>query len=106
MNITCTNDAPVATNDTYIVTGSLATLNTLANDTDIDSAYETQTFSISSYTQPAHGTLSINGNNFDYSPDVGYAGGDSFTYSMQDQSGALSNTGTVNITVDTPPTDS
>jgi len=36
---------------------------------------------------------------FEYTPDEFYMGEDSFTYVAIDQSGAVSNTGTVNITV-------
>ncbi len=77
----------------------MGNLDVLANDTDVDSPYVPQTFSLDTYTNPSHGTLSIVGNQFQYTPDLPYYGTDSFTYTMQDQSGALSNTGTVTITV-------
>lgn len=67
-----------------------------------------QSFFLTGYTQPTHGTLSIVGNQFEYIVDNGYIGADSFTYVMHDQSGALSNTGTVTIDVtvpNTPPVD-
>lgn len=34
-------------------------------------------------TPPAHGTVSWNGTTFDYTPDAGYCGHDSFTYEIQ-----------------------
>ncbi len=108
LQITCVNDAPTAVNDAFTVTGSLTTMNVLANDTDPDSPYVVQTFFLTGFTQPSHGSIVINANKFDYAVNVGYIGPDSFTYSMVDQSGALSNTGTVSITVsvpNTPPTD-
>jgi hypothetical protein len=71
----------------------------LANDTDPDNGYSFQTFSISGMTLPAHGTLSVNGSQFQYTPDISYYGTDSFLYVAIDQSGAVSNTGTVTITV-------
>ncbi len=83
-------------------------MDALSNDTDPDSIYEAQSFFLTGFTQPLHGSIVISANQFDYAVDVGYIGPDSFTYSMMDQSGALSNTGTVNITVsiaNTPPTD-
>lgn len=84
-------------------------MDVLTNDTDPDSIYEVQTFTLDGFTQPAHGSVVINANMFEYAVDVGYIGPDSFTYSFMDQSGALSTTGTVNIMVsvpNTPPTDS
>ena len=35
-----------------------------------------------------------------YTPDIGYVGSDSFTYTVQDDDGAVSNEATVLITVD------
>ncbi len=104
LQITCVNDPPVAVNDSFTVTGSLTTMDVLANDTDPDSPYVVQSFSLTGFTQPTHGSIVINANKFDYAVNVGYIGPDSFTYSMVDQSGALSNTGTVNITVSVPNT--
>lgn len=34
-------------------------------------------------TPPAHGTVSWNGSTFDYTPDTGYCGHDTFTYEIQ-----------------------
>lgn len=82
-------------------------IDVLANDTDVDTAYEAQTFTISGISMPSNGTLSINSNQLQYTPNLGYSGTDVFTYSMSDQSGALSNTGTVTVSVtisNTPPT--
>lgn len=105
-DIACVNDAPTAVNDSYIITGSMMNMDVIANDTDPDLPYQTQTFSLSGFSQPTNGTVVVNGTTFDYTPNMGYIGSDSFTYSIEDQSGALSNTGTVNIIVDTPPVDS
>lgn len=108
VQVTCTNDAPTTVADSVTVTGAVSYFDVLANDTDIDSIYEVQSFFLSGFSQPAHGTISIVGNQFEYIVDVGYIGADSFTYTMEDQSGALSNTGTVTIDVtvpNTPPID-
>ena len=97
---TCVNDAPVAIDDTMNATGGvLATFDVLLNDTDIDTSYGPQTFSITGVDLPVHGTLAVNGTQFEYTPNFVYIGSDSFTYTITDQSGAISNTGTVNITV-------
>lgn len=50
-------------------------------------------------TQPAHGKLTGNGNSFEYLPDIGYSGEDSFSYKVNDGK-ADSNIATVNIMVD------
>lgn len=100
ITVICTNDIPVAIDDTMNATGGvLATFDVLANDTDIDSGYEPQTFSITGVDLPANGILAVNGTQFEYTPDFAYMGPDSFTYTITDQSGATSNTGTVYITV-------
>jgi Bacterial Ig domain len=101
INVVCTNDAPVAVDDIYSSTGgTLQTMSIGSNDTDIDTVYSLQVFTPYTYTNPAHGTLSIVGNNFEYLPNAPYYGSDSFTYTIIDQSGAVSaNTGTVTISV-------
>ncbi|HET7370546.1 MAG TPA: FG-GAP-like repeat-containing protein [Gammaproteobacteria bacterium] len=49
-------------------------------------------------TQPAHGKVSASGASFTYTPDAGYSGADSFTYTASD--GVLTSApGTVSITV-------
>ncbi|MBP9779339.1 tandem-95 repeat protein [Candidatus Gracilibacteria bacterium] len=100
VTITCTNDDPVAIDDSFTATGGVSNLiDVLTNEADIDSTYEVQTFFLTGFTSPSHGTLSITGNVFDYVPDAFYVGSDSFTYTMVDQSGGLSNTGTVTLSV-------
>jgi len=90
------NDAPVAVNDTGTLDEDAdITINVLANDTDTDNA----TLSVSSVTQPAHGTVAINDDGtVTYTPIANYNGADSFTYVVTDPSGATS-TATVNLTV-------
>jgi parallel beta-helix repeat protein/VCBS repeat-containing protein len=100
VTITCTNDDPVAIDDSFTATGWVSNLiDVLTNEADIDSTYEVQTFFLTGFTNPSHGTLSITGNVFDYVPDAFYVWSDSFTYTMVDQSGWLSNTGTVTLSV-------
>lgn len=75
----------------------------LANDTDIDSLYVVQTFSIDSFTQPLSGSVIQNGNFLEYTPTGSFSGADIFQYRLIDQSGALStNTGTVTVNVTLP----
>ena len=48
---------------------------------------------------PANGTAVLNGNDIDYTPDVGFFGTETFTYTVTNTSG-LCATGTVNVTID------
>jgi VCBS repeat-containing protein len=108
LQIACVNDAPVALNDTGSgYAGNPILIDVLANDTDVDSIYQTQTFTINNHSTAANGTLAINMNKLDYTPNLWFSGTEVFSYRMGDQSGALSNTGTVSVNVtvfNTPPT--
>ena len=93
------NDAPVAIDDTAAtdedVALVIAAADLLANDSDIDG----DTLTITSFTQPAHGSVVDNGNGtFTYTPDANYNGDDSFTYTVSDGNGA-NDSATVDITV-------
>ena len=96
ITVNAVNDAPVANDDTETVTtgGSLDD-NVLTNDTDVEGSALT----VSTHSNPSHGTLSLNSDgSYNYQPAAGYTGPDSFTYKAND--GALdSNTATVNISV-------
>ncbi|WP_048322952.1 cadherin-like domain-containing protein, partial [Crocosphaera watsonii] len=93
------NDEPVANNDTVETDEDTAvTINILDNDNDIDSNINPE--SIVVITQPTKGTLIVNNNGtVTYSPNENYNGEDSFTYTVEDEEGLVSNTATVNITV-------
>ena len=69
-----------------------ATFNVLTNDTFAAGA------TVSSVTQPAHGTVTIgSGGNVTYKPAANYNGSDSFTYTVT--SGGVTETTTVTMTV-------
>ncbi len=60
--------------------------------------------SIESHTDPASGVLGLNADgSFSYAPDSGYTGSVSFTYRLVDLDGDLSNTATVDISVNAAP---
>ena len=98
--------APVAVDDTATVAEDSGAnpINVLANDTDIDGGPKT----ITSVTQPAHGTVAITGGGtgLTYTPDANYCNDgsptDNFTYTLNGGS-----TATVAVTVtcvdDDPP---
>ncbi|MGR3794945.1 Ig-like domain-containing protein [Vannielia sp. SX4] len=97
-----TNLAPVATDDSLAVDTDTAlsidvVLDLLSNDTDSND----DGISIDSFGQPLHGTLTDNGDGtLTYQPDAGYAGTDSFSYTISD--GTLTDTANVDLFVGNP----
>jgi hypothetical protein len=93
------NSAPIAVNDSASSTDDAAvTVNVVANDTDSDGNINPASVQIVS--QPAHGSVSVSqSGSVVYTPNAGYAGSDSFTYTVSDNQGATSNPATVTITV-------
>lgn len=92
------NDAPVANADTvYLAVGETAvTANVLENDTDIEG--DALSVVAASGTSAAGGAFSLTAaGEMTYQAAPGFAGSDSFTYSLVDARGAFS-TGTVTIT--------
>ena len=89
-------DAPVAANDGYGVNqDTQLTGNVLSNDSDPDG----DSLSVSLNGGAAHGNVSLNADgSFTYNPTGGYSGGDSFSYTLTDSTGATA-VGTVNVTV-------
>src|SRR5213079_1408884 len=94
VTITAVNDAPVAVNDSATTAEDTpVTISVLANDTDVDTG---DTKAINSITQGAHGGVVANADGtLTYTPAANYNGSDSFTYTMKDAAGAVSNAATV-----------
>ena len=99
ITVTVVNNPPVAGNDSYSTprrtTLSVPANGVLANDSDPDGDALTAVL----VTNPAHGSVALNGNgSFTYTPTGDYTGPDAFTYRASD--GSLnSNTASVAITV-------
>ena len=101
--IASVNDAPVVGADTATATTSgsvsipVATL--LANDTDADG----DTLSVVSVAMGAtpHGVVQLSAGVVTYTPNVGYTGTDTFTYSVTDGHVVSPVTGTVTVTIST-----
>ncbi len=103
------NQPPVAVNDSYSMNPSTPTVistlfvpaaGVLANDTDPQSLPLVATI----VSGTSNGSLILNSNgSFNYTPQVGFVGTDSFTYQAANGYG-LSNVATVTITVGTPVT--
>jgi hypothetical protein len=89
------NQPPVAVNDTATATADGAvTIDVLANDTDPDGDLLTLTI----VTPPANGTAVVDNGQIIYTPNAGFVGSDSFTYSITDGKGG-SAIATVSLTV-------
>ncbi len=99
MTVTPVNDAPVAHNDVFTVNeGSTTTLNLAINDTDVDGTVDLTSIVITD--APTNGSIAVNDDGtVDYTHDGSAALADSFSYTILDNSGTVSNTGTINLSV-------
>jgi hypothetical protein len=102
------NDPPMAQDDDVsTVEDTAITINVLAAngngpDSDVDGTLVPAT--TNEIGMPANGTLVNNGDGtFLYTPDTGFLGTDSFTYTVDDDDGTASNEATVTIHVLTAP---
>jgi ELWxxDGT repeat protein len=95
------NNAPIAVADTASSMDDAAvTVDVLANDTDSDGTLDAGSIQI--VTNAAHGNAVIVAGRVEYTPSSGFAGTDSFTYTVNDNQGAASAPTTVTITVTAP----
>lgn len=94
------NTAPHAVADSFASEGGAAvTLDLLANDSDPDG----DLFSFHFVAAPAHGEVTVlSGGAVAYTPTTGFAGTDSFEYSIVDARGLTSETATVVVEVSLP----
>jgi uncharacterized repeat protein (TIGR01451 family) len=76
------NDDPVAADDSASANEDTSvTISVLANDSDVDG----DSLTVSGVSDPAHGSVVINANGtVTYTPDTGFSGLDSFTYTISD----------------------
>jgi hypothetical protein len=97
INVTVTpvNEAPVGNDDSATTyQDAPITFNAVSNDTDP----EGDTMVVSAVTQGANGTVTFAGGSVTYTPNSGFSGADSFTYTVSDGNGGTS-TATINVTV-------
>jgi hypothetical protein len=94
------NSPPTAAVDAAVTMEDAAsTIDVLANDTDLDG----DPLTINHVSDPGNGSAVINvDNTILYTPDAGFSGDDSFTYTIHDGNGGEA-TATVNITVNPVP---
>jgi VCBS repeat-containing protein len=91
------NDSPQAANDSAATTvDTPVSVDVLANDSDVDSA-----LAVSGVTQGSNGTVVNNTADVTYTPNAGWSGTDTFTYTVSD--GSLTATASVTITVNAVP---
>lgn len=101
LTITSVNDAPVLNNDVVVLQeDNSLNINVLGNDTDVDGTIASNSVVI--VTAPVQGSVIVNATSgvITYTPAVNYSGEDSFSYSAADELGAIGNTATVSLTVD------
>ena len=98
------NDAPTAVADAdTTLEGQTVTIDLASNDTDPDDGLDVTSIQI--VGGPANGSVVVNGDGtVDYTHDGSETTSDSFTYSIRDLAGAISNIATVSVTV-TPQND-
>jgi len=95
------SNPPVANDDTAATAENTpVTINVLSNDNDPDG----DDLSITQVSDPANGTATIDGDLIQYTPNNGFNGTDSFTYTISDGTSTATATVAVNVTpVNTAP---
>ncbi|MEK9877212.1 MAG: Ig-like domain-containing protein, partial [Betaproteobacteria bacterium] len=95
ITVAAVNDAPVAVDDTVTTRQDKSiVIAVLTNDVHADSS----TMSIVTVTSPSNGSVAQDGSLVTYTPDSGFSGSDTFSYTVQDANG-VTDTGTVTVTV-------
>src|SRR6187399_2930650 len=89
--------SPPVARDDVARTDAGATVSVFVTDNDYDP--DGDQFSVVDVTTPPHGTVGFGGNFFNYTPDPGFAGIETITYTIEDSTGA-SSTGTARVWVD------
>ncbi|HSC82698.1 MAG TPA: tandem-95 repeat protein, partial [Pseudomonas sp.] len=99
LTVTPVNDAPVAANDSTIVAeGGSVLINLAGNDSDPDDNLSLGSIVITQ--EPAHGTVVINADGtVRYQHNGTETTGDTFTYTIKDASGQISNPASVTVGV-------
>ena len=89
------NNPPLAVDDTVTTSQNTSvTIDVLGNDSDADD----DPLTLASVTQGTHGSVTKSDSDVTYTPDAGFTGSDSFTYTVSDGNGGT-DTATVAVTV-------
>lgn len=103
VTVTPVNDAPAANDDSASVNVGQSVVIDLA-DNDSDPENDLDLASIVITQDPAHGTVTVNADGtVTYSHDGSAAASDSFSYTIMDAGGEVSNEAVVEITISQPP---
>lgn len=96
------NVAPTAADDSANVdAGSSVLIDVLDNDSDSDGTLNTGSIAI--VANGSNGTAAVESGQVRYTPDAGFSGTDTFTYTVLDDDGAVSNTATVTVSTSAAP---
>ncbi|WP_149980775.1 tandem-95 repeat protein [Pseudoalteromonas rhizosphaerae] len=101
LTINAVNDAPVALDNTAQLQeeGSFE-VNVLGNDSDVDIGDSLDVSSVTVVSAPSNGQTQVTATGaIIYTANADYYGDDSFTYTVKDSNGAVSNLATVTMTV-------
>jgi large repetitive protein len=103
VTVTAVNDPPVAVDDSATLDeDSAATIDVVANDSDLDG----DALTVTAVTQPAHGSAAIaDAHHVTYTPAANYNGADAFSYTISDGNGGAASANvavTVNPVNDAP----
>lgn len=98
VTVNSVNDAPTAYNDVATVPAGVPLLiNVIGNDLDIDGTINAGSVVVS---QPTNGAVTVNpAGTVTYTSNAGFNGNDTFTYTVRDNSGAVSQPATVSVSV-------
>jgi CshA-type fibril repeat protein/VCBS repeat-containing protein len=96
VTVNAVNDAPVAADDVAATEeDTTIIIAVLANDSDVDG----DSLAVASFTQGAHGVVTLNvDNTLTYNPVANFSGADSFTYTVSDGNGGA-DTATVSVMI-------
>lgn len=98
ITVVAVNDVPVAADDSAITDEDNAvTIDVLTNDSDVDGSLDTGSIAI--VESPTNGTAMVASGAIVYSPNANFNGIDSFSYQVNDNEGAISNTAKVSVTI-------
>ncbi|PSJ72154.1 hypothetical protein C7N43_35710, partial [Sphingobacteriales bacterium UPWRP_1] len=102
IDVTCVPDAPVAVDDSATTPeGTPVTIAVLGNDFDPDDPTNPDAIELVAIVdEPLNGIAVISGDSIVYTPDVGFAGCDTFTYVIQDLDDLLTDTAQVVVCVE------
>ncbi|AYN27949.1 tandem-95 repeat protein [Buttiauxella sp. 3AFRM03] len=85
-----------AANDSFTTHANVPLVNN-TSDLLLNDTFSNSDKTVTAVTQPSHGTLTLVNNVLTYTPDTGYVGSDSYTYTVV--SGGITETATVTINV-------